>query len=82
MNSEALADVHFGAVRIADASRKLREVGKCQQRKYRQPRGDPFGLISSLHGGGHGRRESGHRATPVPAPVSGHTDMVRPHILR
>jgi hypothetical protein len=29
-----------------------------------------------------GRRESGHRATLVPGPVSSHTDMVRPHILR
>src|ERR1700692_2231274 len=34
-----------------------------------QPQGGPFGLISSLHGGGRGRRESGHRATLVPGPV-------------
>ena len=47
-----------------------------------QPRGGPFGLISSLHGGGRGRRERGHRATLVPGPVSSHTDMVRPQILR
>ena len=47
-----------------------------------QPQGGPFGLISSLHGGGRGRRERGHRATLVPGPVSSHTDMVRPQILR
>ena len=49
---------------------------------HEQPRGGPFGLASSLHGGGRGRRESGHRATLVPGPVSSHTDMVRPQILR
>jgi hypothetical protein len=58
-----------------------RDVG-LQQRKYKGSLKVAPRIDFVVAWRGRGRRESGHRATLVPRPVSSHTDVVRPQILR